>query len=83
MAREDAVTKAWREALDLSLHRLDVAISEAWPVGSRGAVRVSPSSVLAIGRAGRVGDALLTEQQERPPRQTLGALGDRAERLLL
>ena len=67
MAGEDEVAEAGREALDLRLDPLDVRVELGAPIDpALRAVRVGPGGVLARGRARRVGERLLTEQQERP-----------------
>ena len=69
VAGEDAVAEPGREPLDLGLDPLDERRELGAPVdpGAR-PVRVGPRRVLAGGRARRVGERLLPEQQVRPSR---------------
>ena len=66
MPGKDALTKAGREALELVLHALHVAVALAGPVNRVRAMRVGPRGVASGGSAGRVGKRLLADEHEGP-----------------
>ena len=72
VAGQDPLAEAGREALDLGLHALDVAIALARPVDRARAVTVAPRGVLPRRRSRGVGERLLPDQHERLLGQRVG-----------
>ena len=66
---QDAVAKAGREPLDLRLHGLHEALGCQPFAQRRGSVGVGPRGVSSRGCPGRLGNALLSEQQKRSVRK--------------
>jgi hypothetical protein len=73
VAPEDAPAKARREPLDLGFDACDVGFLLGRPVDAPRAVGIGPGGVPPGRRARRVGERLLSEQEERTLGQSFGA----------